>query len=142
MYADIFQLVVQLAIAVGTLSLSYAALRQLKESARQSRRSLRLRVLKLLYLYQRRIIAAIERIPREEFNVWDIEGDIFDRYTEEFFSLPKDVQEKLTRISLEYMRVKDEKKSPASMETSIQNLNMMIKKEIKSLVSELQLQSY
>ena len=43
MYTDIFQLVVQLAIAVGTLSLAYAAFRQLGESVKQSQRSLKLK---------------------------------------------------------------------------------------------------
>ena len=71
MYTDIFQLVVQLAIAVGTLSLAYAAFRQLGESVKQSQRSLKLKKLKFLYLYQRRIKAAIERIPKNEFNVWE-----------------------------------------------------------------------
>ena len=83
----------------------------------------------------------MREFPKMSSMSGNIENDIMNSYTVEFFSLPKDIQEELTRVSLEYMKLPNEKKSPASMKTSLENLSITIKEEVESLISELHLQS-
>jgi hypothetical protein len=138
------EILLQLLTAAATIMIAFAAFRQLRESAEEKQRGTRLRVLKFLYLYHRRISAAIRMIPQKRFNSWDIESDIKQHYTVEFYSLPKNIQSELRRVSIEYNTLREEqsqqrRKSPEKMKDSLENLKELIEKEIDSLVSKLQL---
>jgi hypothetical protein len=136
---EMFVAVTQLLIAVATLCLVIVAYRQLRESIKERRRSMRVRVLRFLRLYQARIEGAIAKIPKNEFNSWDIKNDILGRYTEEFYSLRRDVRLKLLEVILKYQTTKAEKKPPGTMKNSLEDLRLIIEKEIDKLTSKLDL---
>ncbi|MGD2248776.1 MAG: hypothetical protein PVF58_10265 [Candidatus Methanofastidiosia archaeon] len=82
-------------------------------------------------------------IPEKKFNAWNIENDIKDHYTVEFFYLPKNIQSELRKVSIEYNKLREEqrqqrRKNPEIMKNSLENLKELIEKEIDSLISKIQ----
>ncbi|MBU7028633.1 MAG: hypothetical protein HXS48_16985 [Theionarchaea archaeon] len=130
--------------AFATIYIAFVTFRKFRQSNKEKRKDIRLKVLRFLYLYQKRIRGAISMIPRGEFNRWDLEDDIKQRYTVEFYSLPKNVQTELRKVSTEYKELEEKqrqqrKKNPGKMKDSLENLEKIIEKEIDSLASKLQL---
>lgn len=140
MVAEIF---LQLLTAIATIMIAFAAFWQLRESGKEKRKGINLKVLEFLNLYNERISAAIKMIPEKKFNTWNIENDIRDRYTVEYYSLPKDIRHELRRVSIEYNELRERQmqqrtKSPEKMKESLENLEKLIEKEIDSLIIKLQ----